>query len=404
MSNCNSCNQNPCGCGSCEPARYSCGFDIQADPFDSSTWIFNNCGQLHRIKIPKIAETCTHLSTDFSTASLIYNGECGIDTVSGTQIGELINLDDLRDVEVPEAESCDLLVFDPGCTACGNGCKPRPAMWRNYHIPDAGDCEIEPDMEGYYHVLVKDDCGCIKECRLPSANASVSYLRDAVPDDPDFPWYYGCYNDRIDLYLEDGAPEFFGKCDLEVTVTYTIQVTRPGDGKNMNFRSLVAPIYEGKTSDNDIKEAIQYRASILQDDVTSLHPDNITGPDTSGHSIPWGTKSMRGMLVFTVPKGKKAYLHHEFRLMSWDSINQVDSQGRVRYAHNPAYDGKIVPAADLTHVNDMKWNGSRLDSLSISVRPSYGTPSIKHVSDTARNKLDAVKDYYPTTFVTDQPA
>ena len=214
MSNCNQCNDNPCSCNECKPARYSCGFDIQVDPYDASTWLVTMNGCLHRVKIPKISETCTHLSTDFSGANLIYDGECGPDVISGHQLGELINLNDLRAVDVEDADSCDIMVFDPGCTDCGDGCKPKPAMWRKYHIPDAGDCEVEPDNDGYYHVLIKDDCGCIKECRLPvvpNGSAVINYIRDSVPDDPDFPWYYGCYNDHINLYLAQNVPQWFGK-------------------------------------------------------------------------------------------------------------------------------------------------------------------------------------------------
>ena len=213
MSNCNQCNDNPCSCNECKPARYSCGFDIQVDPYDASTWLVTMNGCLHRVKIPKISETCTHLSTDFSGANLIYNGECGQDIISGHQLGELINLNDLRDVDVEDADSCDIMVFDPGCTDCGDGCKPKPAMWRKYHIPDAGDCEVEPDSDGYYHVLIKDDCGCIRECRIPvvpNGSTVINYVRDSVPDDPDFPWYYGQYNDHINLYLAQNAPQYFG--------------------------------------------------------------------------------------------------------------------------------------------------------------------------------------------------
>lgn len=375
MSNCNKCNNNPCGCGRCEPARYTCGFDIQADPFDKSTWLFNFCGQTHRVKIPKIYETCTNLSTNFSTSSLIYNGECGQNIITGNQLGGLISFNDLRDVDVSDVDSCSFPVWDPGCVRCGEGCKPKPAQWKAYHIPDAEDCEIEQDDDGYYKVLVKDDCGCIKECRLPvvpDGSAVINYIRDSVPDDPDFPWYYGCYNDRINLHLADNAPQWFGKYDLEITVNYGIQAVKSTVSKNVNFRSLMVPVVDG-TSIN-----VSKMSSILQDDTTY----SATAPE-----IPWASKSMRGAITFIVPKGKEAYLHHEYRLRTVDS--------HAAYYLNSTYDGKKVPDDIAGQVDRMPYNASRLNALQIVVKPARGISNLTPVTDPDRQQLDAPVDEYP---------
>lgn len=372
---CNRCGDDPCSCGGCKPARYSCDFSIQVDPFNPYVWLFDNCGKLSRVDIPKIPETCTHLSANFSAASLIYDGECGKDIITGHQIGQLINLDDLRDVEAPEADSCDILVFDPGCAECGDGCKPKPAMWRNYHIPDADECEVEPDDDGYYHVLIKDDCGCIKECRLPvvpNSSAVINYIRDSVPDDPDYPWYYGCYNDTINLHLADNVPQWFGKYDLEVTVNYGIQAVKSTASKCVNFRSLMVPVVAG-TSINVAK-----MSSILQDDTTY---------SASGPEIPWASKSMRGSISFIVPKGKEAYLHHEYRLRTVDS--------HAAYAFNATYDGKRVPDDIAGQIDTMPYNASRLNALQIIAKPARGVSNLSPVVDTERGQLDAPVDEYP---------
>ena len=378
MSNCNRCHQDPCGCNRCEPARYSCGFSIQADPHDRSTWLFNYCGQLHRVKIPKIYETCTNLSLDYSSASLIYNGECGQDIITGCQLGSIIDLDCLRDVEVPDPDSCDLLVFDPGCSDCGDACKPRPAMWRNYHIPDAGDCEISLHEDGYYRVLVKDDCGCIKECRLPAVpdgSTTINYVRDSVPDDPDFPWYYGNYNDTINLHLAENAAYWFNKYDLEVTINYGIQTVRPTAGENVNFRSLMLPVVEGV----DPADAVTSMSSILQNDASTRDGGNKV-------IIPWGTISMRGTITFIVPKGKEASLRHEFRL-------RTKSTGS-HYWLVPEYDGKKVPDDIAGSVNRMPHNASRLNALQAVIRPCRGVNRYHPVVDAIREQLDAPVDIY----------
>lgn len=369
---CNSCGGNPCGCG-CKPAKYGCDFNILANPYDPSIWNVTINGATTRVKIPKTNETDTKLSTNYTSASLIYNAENHTDIITGPQLGSLINLEDLRDTETATADSCDLLVYNPYCSECGDGCKPKNARWTNYHIPDAGDCEIELDDEGYYHVLVKDDCGCIKECKLPvmaDGSVQISYIRDSVPDDPDYPWYYGAYNDTINLHLTENAAAFFGKYDLEVTVNYGIQVLHPTAAPNTNFRSLLVPVAE----DSEV-DATMF-SSTLQSQSTVL--------GTSPY-IPWGTVCLRGSLVFYVPKGKEAYLHHEFRLRG---------PGTAEYLTNPL-DGQKVPDNIAGQIDTMLYTASRLNALQIVVKPARGTSNTQPVVDPEREQLDPAIDVYP---------
>lgn len=371
---CGSCGGDPCGCG-CKPAKYGCDLNIMANPFDPSIWNVTINGATTKVKIPKFNETDTKLSTNYTSASLIYNAEKHTDIITGAQLGALIKMEDLRDTETGNADSCDLLVYNPFCDECGDGCAPKNARWTNYHIPDAGDCEVELDDDGYYHVLIKDDCGCIRECKLPvMANGStqISYIRDSVPDDPDFPWYYGIYNDTINLHLAENAPAFFGKYDLEITVNYGIQVVHSTVSPNTNFRSLLVPVAEGSTVDPTMF------ASILQDQSTTHHTD--------APYIPWGTVCMRGSLVFYVPKGKEAYLHHEFRLRT--------KQSAAQYATN-ALDGQKVPDDIAGQVDRMLYTASRLNALQIVVKPARGSSNTSPVTDPERAQLDPAVDAYP---------
>lgn len=373
---CSTCGDGPCSCGGCKPARYSCGdIDITPNPFDPSVWMVTIQGATTKVKIPKINETDTKLSTNYTASSLIYNAEKHTDIITGAQLGSLIRMEDLRDTATSNADSCDLMVFNPFCSDCGDGCKPKNAMWRNYHIPDAGDCELELDDDGFYHVLIKDDCGCIKECKLPvmaNGSTAISYMRDSVPDDPDFPWYYGIYNDTINLHLAENAPQFFGKYDLEITVNYSIQVVHSTVSPNTNFRSLLVPVAQ----DSEIDPTMF--SSILQDQSTVHH--------SSAPYIPWGTVCLRGSLVFYVPKGKEAYLHHEFRLRTKDSAAQ--------YATNPL-DGQKVPDDIAGDVDQMLYTASRLNALQIVVKPARGTSNTSPVVDPERSQLDPADDVYP---------
>lgn len=376
MNNCTKCNETcntSCG-GGCSPVRYNCGFSISCNPYNPSIWNVTINGATTKVKIPKIAETDTKLSTSFADKSLIYNAEKHVDTITGEQIGSLINLADLRDVEADDADSCDLLVYHPFCSECGDGCTPKNATWMKYHIPDAGDTTVSVGDDGFYRVLVKSDCGCIKEDRLPVVPAgmiAINYMRDSVPDDPDFPWYYGSYNDTINLHLADNASEYFGKYALKVTVNYGIQAILSQYVANYNFRSLVVPVVAGEGI------RVESEASILQ--------GLAAWKNDGDRSLPWGSQAMRGSFTFYVPKGKEAYLHHEYRVRNGASF--------PNYAVFPT-DGQKVPDAEAT-LNNVLYPASRLNALQIIVEPTTGTRDYDPAADAYRDQLDAPVDEYP---------
>lgn len=371
---CNNCNPcNKCG-GGCCPAKYDCSFNIEMSPYDAYTWIVTTCGMPHKVKIPKIPETCTSLSVNGTDATLVYKGECDTDIISGAQLGSIIRLNDLKDVDAPHPNHCSMLVFDPFCAECGDGCTSPADMWRPYSIPDAGDCVIPLEDDGYYKVLVKDDCGCIKECRLPAKpddEDKIIYLRDSTPEDPDYPWYYGIYNETINLYLAQNVPKWFGKYDLEITINYDVQVILSKFCLNTNYRSLVVPVVEGQTGDaaND--------SSILQGQSTWI--------DGQTRGVPWGTVTQRSSITFVVPKGKEAYLHHEFRLRSAGSF--------PGYVEN-ALDGQRIPDNMVQTPNIIPWTGSRLHSLQCIIKPTSGEVDKNPTKDPIRDQLDHWEDWY----------
>ena len=374
---CNSCNPcNKCG-GSCCPAKYNCSFNIEMSPYDEYTWIVTTCGMPHKVKIPKFPETCTSLSVNGTDATLVYKGECDTDIITGEQLGSIIRLNDLKDVDASMPDHCSMLVFDPFCAECGDGCTSPADMWKPYSIPDAGDCVIPLDEDGYYKVLVKDDCGCIKECRLPAKpddEDKIIYLRDSTPEDPDYPWYYGIYNETINLYLAKNVPKWFGKYDLEITVNYDVQVILSYKCKNTNYRSLVVPCVEGQRGDAASDSSILQGQSTWEDKISPMR------------GTPWGTVTQRSSITFVVPKGKEAYLHHEFRLRSAESF--------PKYVENPL-DGQKVPDEIASQYNVIPWTASRLHALQCIIKPTSGEVDKNPTRDEIRNQLDHWEDWYP---------
>lgn len=374
---CNSCNPcNKCG-GSCCPAKYNCSFNIEMSPYDEYTWIVTTCGMPHKVKIPKFPETCTSLSVNGTDATLVYKGECDTDIITGEQLGSIIRLNDLKDVDASMPDHCSMLVFDPFCAECGDGCTSPADMWKPYSIPDAGDCVIPLDEDGYYKVLVKDDCGCIKECRLPAKpddEDKIIYLRDSTPEDPDYPWYYGIYNETINLYLAKNVPKWFGKYDLEITVNYDVQVILSYKCKNTNYRSLVVPCVEGQRGDAAYDSSILQGQSTWEDKISPMR------------GTPWGTVTQRSSITFVVPKGKEAYLHHEFRLRSAESF--------PKYVEN-LLDGQKVPDEIASQYNVIPWTASRLHALQCIIKPTSGEVDKNPTRDEIRNQLDHWEDWYP---------
>ena len=207
---------------------------------------------------------------------------------------------------------------------------------------------------------------------MPSGMTALNYQRDSVPDDPDFPWYYGCYNDTINLHLQQNAPNYFGKYDLKVTVNYGVQALKSDRYTfNYNWRSIVSPGIAGEDRRTDME------GSILQNWAMA------GGLTTAGRDIPWGTSSLRGSFTFIVPKGKEAYLHHEYRIRTTDSF--------PGYKTNATYDGVRVPDSQAT-LNSTLWPASRLNALQVLIEPTFGSTDFDPARDEYRDHLDAPVD------------
>lgn len=127
-------------CDPCKnPASYDCQFDISVAPFDSSTWFITWCGKVHKVKVPKMNETDTKLSADYSNATLNYQAEKHTDIITGEQLGNLINIGDLRDVDANydfEANCAELIYHRYG--ECGQGCRSLEDKWGTFALDDDG--------------------------------------------------------------------------------------------------------------------------------------------------------------------------------------------------------------------------------------------------------------------------
>lgn len=110
---------------------------------------------------------------------------------------------------------------------------------------------------------------------------------------------------------------------------------------------------------------------------------------TTARDIPWGSASLRGSFTFLVPKGKEAYLHHEFRLRS-----AVSSETPWPGYYSCPKNGQRVPDSEAT-INSVLYPASRLNALQVIVEPTVGATDYDPVADTIRSQLDAPNDVIP---------
>lgn len=132
-------NCDDCCSGGCGPAKYDCMFDIKPSPYDPTTWVITQNGVMRKIKAPTLNETDTAISTNSSNATLNYKAEKHNDAITGKQLGDLINVDELRNVNVDESlpGTCYEFVYRK-YGDCGSGCKALTNAWTNFNINSEG--------------------------------------------------------------------------------------------------------------------------------------------------------------------------------------------------------------------------------------------------------------------------
>lgn len=146
-------------------------FDIQASPYDDSEWVVTWNGMPHRVRIPKTKETDTFLSTSYTDSTLNYKAEAHTDNVTGAQLGDIINLDDLRNVAIDDGLSghCYELIYHKW-ENCGDGCKSLADRWQNFNINSDG-----AKKEAIRYVRGANVYGCPEYLEVPTTEGEFWY-------------------------------------------------------------------------------------------------------------------------------------------------------------------------------------------------------------------------------------
>lgn len=335
---------NNCPPTGCLKAPFQWGFDgcllrgringVEIKPLDFCKWLYCHQTDTRMRLVPNGSDSYL----EYLSENDIDPCESGVKTESDkVYICDLLGLGQLEclgNTSIDHAKPCDILVYHPWCgeADCEDCNLERKNKWVNYHIPDAGNCQIEPDENGFYKVLVKDKCGCIKECRLKNTDDAYQYtLRDSVANDPDWPFTYGNFSENIDLQLAQKVPNLFGQTDLEVHISYSYGVQQCNAGRDLNFKSIAIPVIGGTPADG-------YNHSII----TQL-----------GNLKPWGSWEANASRVILVPKGKSLTLQHSV------SVRRIDTSIHTTAFDGQSYNGQGAAKAD----------SSRLHALTVTVKP-----------------------------------
>lgn len=171
---CNNCN-NPCKkeiCGCAEPV-----FDIEALDTDPTTLRFNVNGKsvwYDFEPVVKAGETCTTLNIDAVNRTLNYHGECSDQTISAKELGSILHLGDLGDVDENSITDNGILNYRKS-GECPEGCEGETDGWKSTNAVDVATTSMD-------YILGTDADGKMISLMPPADTTTFSYLAWAAQD------------------------------------------------------------------------------------------------------------------------------------------------------------------------------------------------------------------------------
>lgn len=175
-------NNTPCGCGkhdcdSCaKKCKNPCGcaepvFSVEAMPDDPATLRFNVNGKsvwYDFEPVVRAGETCTTLSIDVLSRTLNYHGECNDSILSAQELGSILHLADLGDVDANSIKDNGILNYRKDAD-CGEGCEGISDGWVSTSPIDVGGTSLD-------YILGSDADGKMVSLMPPTDTTTFSYL------------------------------------------------------------------------------------------------------------------------------------------------------------------------------------------------------------------------------------
>lgn len=167
---CNNKCKEPCGCA--EPV-----FSVEAMADDPTTLRFNVNGKsvwYDFETVVKAGETCTTLNIDAVNRTLNYHGECSDQTIAAKELGSILHLGDLGDVDENSITDNGILNYRK-TGDCPEGCEGKADGWVSSN-------PIEIGAESLDYILGADSDGRMMSLMPPTDTTTFSYLAWAAQD------------------------------------------------------------------------------------------------------------------------------------------------------------------------------------------------------------------------------
>lgn len=165
---CNNKCKKPCGCA--EPV-----FSLEAMPDDPDFLRFNVNGKsiwYDFEPVTKAGETCTTLNTDIVGRTINYHGECSEQTISAKELGAILHLGDLGDVDENSIKDNGILNYRKTGN-CPEGCEGETDGWVSSNPVEIGEESLE-------YILGSDADGRMTSLIPPIDTTKFSYLSFAA--------------------------------------------------------------------------------------------------------------------------------------------------------------------------------------------------------------------------------
>ena len=122
----------------------------------------------------KAGETCTTLGVDAVNRVLYYHGECGDQSITAKELGSILHLGDLGDVDATTIGDNGILNYRKD-SDCPEGCEGTGDGWVSSN-------PIEIAGESLDYILGSDSDGKMKSLIPPTDTTTFSYLAWAAQD------------------------------------------------------------------------------------------------------------------------------------------------------------------------------------------------------------------------------
>lgn len=167
---CGAC-QPDCGCKKCSTP---CGCpeaitSIEADSSNPTNLRYNFGGRSYWFdhdSVVKAGQTCTSIAADTTTRNLIYNAECGRQTISAKSLGAILHLADIGDVDATTIDHNAVLVYRKDAD-CGENCEGKNG-WIGVDLSEEGDSSLD-------YIMGSDSDGDVKSLMPPANNKNQFY-------------------------------------------------------------------------------------------------------------------------------------------------------------------------------------------------------------------------------------